>query len=176
MEFGPSSNAKSVIRVTDLTEAFVRVLESFKDDEREPRPGIGPGAVIEEDAEIGAGVSVGPNCYIGFGASVGDGCVVFPNVYIGDGVRIGAGTRIYPGVTIYRDCTVGSRVILHAGTVIGADGFGYRPGCSGLVKFPHIGTVRICDDVEIGANSAVDRAKTGATVIGKVRSSTISCI
>ncbi len=129
--------------------------------------GIGPGAVVEPDARIGKDVAVGANCYIGSGASLGDGSVLFPNVFVGDGVIIGEQSRLYPNVTIYSDCRIGRRVVIHAGTVIGADGFGYAPGESGLRKLPHVGSVEICDDVEIGANSAVDRAKVGATLIGR---------
>ena len=163
---GDAPRGKSVIRVDDPAEAFIHVLTHFKPEEALPCPGIGPGAVIAEGASIGREVAIGPNCHIGAGARIGDGCVLFPNVYVGEGVSVGDHTRIYPFVAIYANCTIGSRVILHAGVVIGADGFGYKPGSKGLVKIPQIGTVEVGDDVEIGANSTVDRAKFGATIIG----------
>lgn len=157
---------KSVIRAAEPAQAFMRVLRHFAGDEPLPPVGIGPGTAIGKDAALGKSVRIGANCYIGSGASVGDGCVLFPNVYIGENASIGEGAKLYPGVTIYRKCRVGKNVVLHAGVVIGADGFGYK-ACGGeLRKFPHAGAVEIGDDVEIGANSTVDRAKTGATVIG----------
>lgn len=161
------NNGKAVIRVDNAAEAFVGVLEFFREKELQPEAGIGPGAVVEKDVSLGANVAVGANCYIGSGTIIGDGCVLFPNVCIGNDVQIGEGCRIYPGTVIYSRCKIGNRVILHAGVVIGADGFGYTCSGQGLTKYPHAGTVEIGDDVEIGANSAIDRAKTGATVIGK---------
>ncbi len=161
-----SAEGKAIIRVKDPAGAFVQVLELFKPAESLPEPGIADSAVVSPDCEIGKGSAIGPNCYIGNGARLGARCVLFPNVYIGDGVILGDECRLYPGVTIYPNCTAGKGVILHAGVVIGSDGFGYRPGPKGLVKFPHIGTVELGNNVEIGANSAVDRAKFGATVIG----------
>ena len=159
-------DGKCAIKVRNPGAAFNRVLEHFGGSEALPPAGIGIGAVVEPDANLGENVAIGANCYIGHGATIGAGCVLFPNVYIGDGVSIGDGTKIYPGVTIYRNCRVGKRVILQAGVVIGADGFGYKPGSCGLEKIPHIGSVEIGDDVEVGANSAIDRAKTGTTIIG----------
>lgn len=160
-------NGRTVVRVENPGEAFASVLELFKGEEALPDVGVGCGSVVERDVILGEGVRIAPNCYVGRGAALGDGCVLFPNVYIGEGVRVGRETRLHPGVTVYASCSIGDRAILHAGVVIGADGFGYRPGPKGLSKLPHAGTVVIGDDVEIGANSAVDRAKTGATVIGR---------
>lgn len=159
-------DGKAVIRVNKPAEAFVKILAHYKCAELLPQIGIGANAVVEPDTDLGRDVAIGANCYIGHSARLGDGCVLFPNVYIGDGVEVGENTKIYPGAVVYPKCRIGKRVILHAGVVIGADGFGYIPGNEGLVKFPHTGTVEIADDVEIGANSTIDRAKTGATVIG----------
>jgi len=159
-------DGKTLIAVERPEEAFARVLEMFRGEEPLPEVGIGAGAVIEHGVKLGAAVRIGANCYVGRGAELGDGCALFPNVFVGDRVRIGRESKLHPGVTIYWGCSVGSRSVLHAGVVIGADGFGYRPCASGLMKLPHAGTVTIGDDVEIGANSAIDRAKTGATVIG----------
>ena len=161
-----SRNGKSIIRVPDPVEAFAKVLGFFRGDEFLPAVGIGAGAVVEQGAVFGEKVAVGANCYVGKDAVVGDGCVLFPNVYVGDGTRIGEGTKIYPAAVIYGDCVIGKRVIVHAGAVVGADGFGYTCRGREFVKLPHVGTVEIGDDVEIGANSTIDRAKTGKTVIG----------
>jgi len=159
-------NGKSVIRSVEPLEAFARVLYRFRVEEIAPPVGIAVGAVVEPGVVIGKDVAVGSNCYVGRDVVLGDGCVLFPNVYIGEGAAIGEGSRLYPGAVVYSSCSIGKRVILHAGAVVGADGFGYT--CQGRehVKLPHAGTVEIGDDVEIGANSTIDRAKTGATVIG----------
>lgn len=160
------AESKCLIRVANPVEGFIKVLEFFKGDEAGPRIGIGCGAVIEQGSLLGQDVAVGANCFVGRGASLGDGCVLYPGVYVGPDAVIGEGCVLYPGVVVYSKCKLGKHVILHAGAVIGADGFGYKPSPQGLMKFPHIGTVEIGDDVEVGANSTIDRAKTGATVIG----------
>lgn len=162
----PGARGKCVIRVDDPTVAFVSILEFFRSDEPLPAVGVAPGAFVGGDVQMGRDVAIGPNCYVGDSASLGDGCVLFPGVYVGAGVSIGEGGKLYPNVVIHHGCTLGRNVTLHAGVVIGADGFGYASGPVGLVKFPHTGSVEVGDDVEIGANSTVDRAKTGATIIG----------
>ena len=166
LDVGCDHSAKNIVRTENPAEAFAKVLELFRGEERLPKPGIGPGAIVEPGVTLGEGVAIGANCYVGKEAVIDDGCVLFPNVYIGDGVRIGEKSKIYPGVAIYAGCVIGRRVILHAGTVIGADGFGYTCKGERLHRIPHAGNVEIGDDVEIGANSAIDRAKTGSTVIG----------
>lgn len=165
-ELRPSSNGKSILLVASPLEAFAKVLEHFRGTESVPAAGIGAGAVVEPDVELGKDVAIGANCYVGRDAVLGDGCVLFPGVFIGEGVRLGANCRLYPNAVVYAGCVLGKRVILHAGAVIGADGFGYTCREQEFVKLPHAGIVEIGDDVEIGANSAIDRAKTGATVIG----------
>ena len=162
----PCRNGKSIIAAADPLDAFAKVLGRFRRAEVLPAPGIGAGAVIEQGVRLGKDVAIGANCYVGADVVLGDGCVLFPNVYIGDGASVGEGSRFYPGAVVYAGCSLGKRVILHAGAVVGADGFGYT--CQGreFLKLPHAGTVEIGDDVEIGANSTIDRAKTGATVIG----------
>jgi UDP-3-O-[3-hydroxymyristoyl] glucosamine N-acyltransferase len=159
-------NGQSVIATADPLEAFSKVLDRFRGEEALPAPGIGVGAVVEPGAKISDRAAIGANCYVGKDAVLGDGCVLFPNVYVGEGASIGENSRLYPNVVVYAGCSLGKRVILHAGAVVGADGFGYT--CQGRehLKLPHAGMVEIGDDVEIGANSTVDRAKTGATVIG----------
>ena len=159
-------NGKNIISVERPSVAFASILSYFKGGELLPDVGIGQGAVVDSSVKLGENVAIGANCYISRNVEIGDGCVLFPNVFIGEGTKIGEKTKIYPGDVIYYNCTIGKNVILHAGVVIGADGFGYTCRGTELVKLPHAGTVEIGDDVEIGANSAIDRAKTGATVIG----------
>lgn len=165
-ELQPSSNGKSILLVTRPLEAFAKVLQYFRGAESMPEPGVAQGSVVEPGVQVGRDVAIGPNCYVGRDSVLGDGCVLFPGVFIGEGVRLGAGCKLYPNSVVYWGCTLGERVIVHAGAVIGADGFGYTCRDEGFVKLPHAGVVEIGDDVEIGANSAIDRAKTGATVIG----------
>lgn len=118
------------------------------------------------DPVLGEGVVLHPHVTLGKNVSLGDGVVLFPGVVIGDGVHIGAGSVLHPNVTVYRDCQIGERSIIHAGTVIGADGFGYVPDEQGKhVKLHQLGHVVIGNDVEIGANAAIDRATFGATTI-----------
>ncbi len=128
---------------------------------------------IEQPCHIAEGVNVdsdsyiGAFAYIGEGAILGKGVKIFPQTYIGRNVSIGDGSIIYPGVKIYDGCKIGARCIIHSGVVIGADGFGFAPTPDGYHKIPQIGTVVIADDVEIGANTTVDRATMGATRIGR---------
>lgn len=166
LNIASARNGKSTIRAADPHSAFGKALEYFKGEEPMPAVGIGAGAVVEQGIKLGKDVAIGANCYVGKDVILGDGCVLFPSVYIGDGVRIGDGAKLYPGAVVYPNCVLGKRVILQAGAVVGADGFGYT--CQGreYVKLPHAGSVEIGDDVEIGANSTIDRAKTGVTTIG----------
>jgi UDP-3-O-[3-hydroxymyristoyl] glucosamine N-acyltransferase len=130
-----------------------------------PRTGIHPSAVIESGASIAASASVGPFAYIAEGATVGERCIIGSHVSIGQGVVIGDETQLYPRVVIYQDCRIGQRVILHAGVVIGADGFGLAQDQGRWVKIPQVGRVVIGDDVEVGANTTIDRGALDDTVI-----------
>lgn len=127
--------------------------------------GCHPAAVIDQGARIGSGVHVGPNAVIEANADIGDGCSIGAGSYVGSGVVIGAEGMIYPNVSIYRDCMIGRRVIIHSGAVIGADGFGIAMEGDRWLKVPQIGRVRIGDDVEIGANTTIDRGAIDDTVI-----------
>lgn len=158
---------KTVIQVKDPKTAFVNVLDLFAPEIKIPEPGIDPSARIGERFSAGNNVSIGFGCWIGDDVTIGEGTIIHPLCYIGDGVRIGANTVIYPRVMVYWGCKIGSSVSLHSGCVIGGDGFGYIPSAAGLRKIPQIGDVIIEDDVEIGTNAVVDRAKTGSTVIGR---------
>ncbi len=129
--------------------------------------GVHPGAWVHPTARIAPGARIGPGVWIGPGVEIGEGTWVFPHVYVGDHVRIGRDCRIYPHVTLYPGTVLGDRVILHAGCVIGSDGFGYVLEDTPPKKIPQIGRVVIEDDVEIGANTTVDRATLGETRIRK---------
>jgi len=126
-------------------------------------PGISEQAVLHDSTRIGKDVSIYPLVYVGEEALIGDGVIMFPGVFIGDRVKVGNGTIIYPNVTILHDCQIGKNVIINAGTVIGSDGFGFVRDGPVSVKIPQIGMVQIDDDVEIGANSCIDRAASGKT-------------
>jgi UDP-3-O-[3-hydroxymyristoyl] glucosamine N-acyltransferase len=126
-------------------------------------PGISEQAVLHDSTRIGKDVSIYPLVYVGEEALIGDGVIMFPGVFIGDRVKIGNGTIIYPNVTILHDCQIGKNVIINAGTVIGSDGFGFVRDGPVSFKIPQIGMVQIDDDVEIGANSCIDRAASGKT-------------
>ncbi|MBW1997186.1 MAG: UDP-3-O-(3-hydroxymyristoyl)glucosamine N-acyltransferase [Deltaproteobacteria bacterium] len=126
-------------------------------------PGISKEAHVEKTCRMGDEVSVYPFVYIGKEAEIGDRVTLFPGVFVGDRVRIGARTVIYPNVTIMQDCVIGNDVIIHAGCVIGSDGFGFVRDDAKSVKIPQIGIVQIDDEVEIGANSTIDRAALGKT-------------
>ena len=144
---------------------MLRLLEMYN-AARPQKKGVSERASISPEASLGEGCYVGDFAVIEAGTRIGDGCRIYPQVYVGDGVEIGQGTTLYPGVKIYEGCRIGSRCILHAGAVIGADGFGFAPNAEGgFDKIPQLGNVIIEDDVEIGANTCIDRAKTDSTII-----------
>jgi UDP-3-O-[3-hydroxymyristoyl] glucosamine N-acyltransferase len=128
--------------------------------------GIHPTAVVESGAVLGADVSLGPHVVVGAGARLGDRVTVLAGAVIGAGVPVGDDATLHPGVVLYPGAEIGARVILHAGTKVGVDGFGYVPGASGHQKIPHLGRCVVGDDVEIGANSTLDRGSVDDTVIG----------
>ena len=156
----------TLIRVKNAYEAVARLLQIY--DSMKPRKtGIDPLASVSPSATIGKDVYIGAFACIGDGVVIGDGCQVYPHVVIGDGVKLGASCLLYPHVTIYQGCRLGNHVTIHAGSVIGADGFGFAPNTEGYNKIPQIGIVVIEDNVEIGANTCVDRSTMGQTVIHK---------
>jgi UDP-3-O-[3-hydroxymyristoyl] glucosamine N-acyltransferase len=152
--------------VSDPYTSFVKVMEYFHPEER-PDPGVHPAAVVEEGVELGDGVCIGPLAAVGEGSRIGAGSVVGAGCVIGKGCEVGADCVLHPRVTLYSGTRVGSRVIIHSGTVIGSDGFGFVLSESGHVKKPQKGSVVIGDDVEIGANCAIDRAMLDQTMIGE---------
>ena len=164
--FTPSQPvAATLIRVDDAGACVLKLLEMY--NATKPRKeGISRLASIAESARVGEKCYIGDFTVVERGVEIGAGCQIYPQVYLGDGVRIGEGTILYPGVKIYEGCVVGRNCILHAGAVIGADGFGFMPNAEGgFDKIPQLGNVIIEDNVEIGANTCIDRAKTDSTII-----------
>lgn len=164
-DFG-ESGSWTRIRVANPRVAFVRALASLYPQPR-PERGIDPTAIVAPTAEVAKTASIGAFATIGEHATVGEECVIGPHCTVGDSVRIGRGAVLRPNVTLYDGVRIGARVLLHAGCVIGADGFGFAMVQDHYEKFPQVGTVEIEDDVEIGANSCVDRAALGVTRIGQ---------
>jgi UDP-3-O-[3-hydroxymyristoyl] glucosamine N-acyltransferase len=154
---------KAVVFVQDALSAFVKTLSLF---ERRPEPkGLMEPIFLSKDVSLGEGVTIYPFVYVGARARIGNNVTIYPLVTIGEDVEIGDGTVIYPNVTIYPGTVIGKRVRIHAGSVVGSDGFGYFFDGKVHVKIPQIGNVIVEDDVEIGANVAVDRATIGSTII-----------
>lgn len=132
-----------------------------------PAPGIHPAAIVHATATVAPTCEVGPGAVIGAGATLGEGVVIGPRSVVGEGVVIGAGTRLMAGVTVYGGVRIGARCVCHAGVVLGSDGFGFARARDGSqVKVPQVGGVTVGDDVEIGANTTVDRGAIDDTVIG----------
>lgn len=156
---------RTVIRVDDPRGAFARLIGLLYPPAR-VIPGIDSSAVIAPDAEVASSASIGPLVSIGARAQIGERTTVGPGCVIGDGARVGHDCTLHANVTIYEHVAVGSRAVLHSGVVLGADGFGFVLQGDHYEKFPQIGRVEIGDDVEIGANSCVDRAALGVTQIG----------
>jgi UDP-3-O-[3-hydroxymyristoyl] glucosamine N-acyltransferase len=163
-DFSNSGN-RTVIRMAQPRAGFARAVAHLYPSAR-PAPGVHPSAVVAPDAQIGEGVSVGPRAVIGAATRVGMGTVIGAGCVIGRRVILGDDCLLHANVTVYDDVDIGSRVVLHSGCVLGADGFGFAFEGGRYVKFPQIGRVSIGDDVEIGANSCVDRAALGVTRIG----------
>ncbi len=163
----PGKN-RALIKVKNADLAMAKVLEAFQPDAPVFDIDIHPSAVIHETATIGKGSKIGAHSYIGKNVTLGAEVVLYPNTTIMDDTTIGDFSVIWSGTVIRERCEIGSRCIFHNNVSIGADGFGYRPSEDGrgLVKIPQIGTVIIGNDVEIGANSCVDRGKFSATIIG----------
>jgi UDP-3-O-[3-hydroxymyristoyl] glucosamine N-acyltransferase len=146
--------------------AFQQVVRIFRPDRDLPPAGIHPTAVISQEAILGREVSIGSHAVIEAGARLGDRVVVMAGGYIGPRAEVGEDTILYPGVIVREDCVLGARVILHSGAVIGSDGFGFAFDSGRYHKVPQVGNVIVGDDVEIGANTTVDRATTHSTRIG----------
>ena len=157
----------TLIRVENAYSAFTVLLEQYNTLKLNKK-GIEEPCFIHPTAQIGADPYIGAFAYIGTNTKIGDNCKIYPNVNIGDNVTIGNNVTLFSGATVYFDCVIGNNVVIHSGAVIGSDGFGFAPNPDGTyTKIAQIGNVVIGDDVEVGANTAIDRATMGSTVIGK---------
>jgi UDP-3-O-[3-hydroxymyristoyl] glucosamine N-acyltransferase len=156
----------TMIRVPDAYSAFAQLLSAYQDMMKQQLNGIQLPSHISASARIGNNVFIGAFTYIGENVEIGDNAKIYPQVFIGDNVKVGSNSVLHPGVKMYHDCITGKNVTIHAGTVIGSDGFGFAPQADGTYKkVPQIGNVIIEDNVEIGANSTIDRATIGSTII-----------
>jgi len=155
---------KPLIRTPNPYLAYAKVQAFFQQEPQAPR-GVDSRAFIGGGVKIGRDVSIYPFVHVGEGCEIGDRAVLYPGVYLGESVQVGERSVLYPNVVVMDRCVVGKRVILHPGTVIGSDGFGFARDGAKFVKIPQVGIVVIEDDVEIGANCAVDRASMGKTWI-----------
>lgn len=156
----------TLIRVPNAYSAFATLLSRYQEMVTQQLSGIQEPSYVAKTAKLGEHIFLGAFAYIGERAEIGNNVKIFPNVYIGDQVKIGDNCILHPGVRIYHDCVLGKFVTVHAGTVIGSDGFGFAPQADGsFKKVPQIGNVVIEDNVEIGANAAIDRATMGSTLI-----------
>lgn len=156
----------SLLRVPSAEQAFAKLLELYNQIKLN-KTGIAPEACIASNAQIGTDVYIGACAVISEHAKIGNNVKIYPQVYVGDNVVIGDNTTLFAGVKIYSDCVIGKDCIIHSGTVIGSDGFRFAPQNEGNKKIPQIGNVIIEDDVELGANCAIDRATLGSTILRK---------
>lgn len=166
-DFTPSAEVKStLIKVDDAYKAFASLLDLYIANKPQ-KSGVSARAVVSESAKIGNNCYIGACAVIDENVTIGDNVKIYPNTYIGDNVKIGDNVIIYSGVNIYEECVIGNNVILHSGVVVGADGFGFAPVDGVYQKIPQIGNVILEDNVELGANTCVDRATMGSTIIKK---------
>lgn len=156
----------TLIKVDNAYECVAKLLQLYE-SMKPKKTGIDSLAFISPSAKIGENVYIGAFAYIGDNVVIGDGCQIYPNVVICENAKVGNDCLFYPNVTIYHDCHVCNRVTLHAGSVVGSDGFGFAPSENGYDKIPQIGIVTIEDDVEIGANTCIDRSTMGSTYVRK---------
>lgn len=155
----------TLVRVRDARQAFAKLLDAYNQF-RMNKTGVAASASVSASAITGKNVYIGANAVVGDNVVIADGAKIHPNVTINDNARIGENTILYPGVVVYHDCVIGNNCILQGGTIIGGDGFGFQPNSeNNYQKVPHIGNVVIEDNVEIGANTTIDRATMGSTII-----------
>ena len=156
----------TLIRVKNAYECVAKLLQLYE-SMKPKKTGIDSLAFVSPSAKVGKDCYIGAFAYVGDNAVVGDGCQIYPHATICDNVKMGDNCLVYPKVTVYHDCKIGNRVTLHAGSVVGADGFGFAPAAEGYDKIPQIGIVTIEDNVEIGANTCIDRSTMGSTYVRK---------
>ena len=167
LDVDETESPAAFIRVDDPAAAFARIAVQFTGSELKFEPGVHAAAIIGKDVRLGERVTIQAYAVICDGAAVGDDTVIYPGVYVGHETQLGSGCLIYPGVKIRERVKIGNNVIIHCGAVIGSDGFGFATINGVHHKIPQVGTVEIEDDVEIGANVAIDRARFDKTLIGK---------
>ncbi len=154
----------TLIKTANAYESLAKLMALYE-SVKPKKQGISSMASVAASATIGENVYIGPFVFVGENAVIGDNTIIEANASVGDNATVGSDCILYSNVTIYHDCKVGNRCILHAGSVVGADGFGFAPGANGYEKIPQIGIAILEDDVEIGANTCIDRATMGATII-----------
>jgi len=156
----------TLIKVADAYTAFATLLDKYQQIKRQQLQGIQQPSYVSASAKIGDNVFIGAFVYVGDNAVIANGAKIYPHSFIGDNVQVGENSTLHAGVKIYHECIIGNNVTIHAGTVIGSDGFGFAPQADGsLKKVPQIGNVVIEDGVEIGANTTIDRGTIGSTLI-----------
>lgn len=166
-DFKPSRPVKAtLVRVDNAYESVAKLLQLYQSMEQK-RTGIDSLAYIAPTAKIGNDVYIAPFAVVGDNAVIGDGCQLHPHATVGENAKVGENTIMYSNSVVYHDCIIGNNCILHAGCVIGADGFGFAPTSEGYEKIPQIGIVTIEDNVEIGANTCIDRSTMGSTYVRK---------
>lgn len=166
-DFTPEKKINATLIRVPNAYASLAVLLSMVEQTRPGKTGIDSTAFIAGSATVGDDCYVGNFAYIGENSKIGKNCIIHPQVYIGDFVTIGDNTIVYPHASIYQGCKIGARCIVHSGAVIGSDGFGFAPEGESYSKIPQVGNVIVEDDVEIGANTTIDRAVMGSTIIHK---------
>lgn len=158
--------AATLVRVKDPYSAFAILLAKYQEMQQQQLKGIQEPCYLSKSAVLGEDVYIGAFAFLGENVKVGNHTKIYPGVFLGDGVQIGDHTTLHAGVKVMRDCVIGNKVTIHAGTVIGSDGFGFAPQPDGsFAKVPQIGNVVVEDEVEIGANTTIDRATIGSTLI-----------
>ena len=166
-DFEPEKEIKAtLIKVDNAYESLAKLLNLYEMS-KPKKTGVDPLAYIAPTAKIGENVYIAPFACVGDNAEIGDNTSLHPHATVGSGAKVGSNCILYPHATVYHDCRVGNNCILHAGSVVGADGFGFAPSPEGYEKIPQIGIAILEDNVEIGANTCIDRATMGATIIRK---------
>lgn len=163
----PEADLRTLVVSSDPKEAFFAALTRLKPARSRAAAAHSPHAYIHPNAQIGPNTNIAPGATIGSGVVIGANCDLQAGVSIGPGCRLGDNVQLHPNVVLYHDVRIGDRVTIQAGSAIGADGFGYTTRDGRHVRIPHFGIVRICDDVDIGACTTIDRAVIGETVIGE---------
>ena len=166
-DFEPEKEIKAtLIKVDNAYESLAKLLNLYEMS-KPKKTGVDPLAYIAPTAKIGENVYIAPFACVGDNAEIGDNTSLHPHATVGSGAKVGSNCILYPHATVYHDCRVGNNCILHAGSVVGADGFGFAPSPEGYEKIPQIGIAILEDNVEIGANTCIDRSTMGATIIRK---------